>query len=52
VSIGRLEKLEFSFEDKECEKQKAQHTIGYMSIFYFRSDTGIWRKGNFPRCPI
>jgi len=26
LSIGCLEKLEFSFEDKERENQKAQHT--------------------------
>jgi len=47
---GCLGKLEFSFEDKERKNQKAQHTSGYMSIFYFRSDTVIWRKGIFSRC--
>jgi len=48
---GCLEKLEFSSEDKERENQEAQHTLGYMSIFYFRSYTVIWQKDDFSRCP-
>ena len=50
--LGHLEKLEFPSKDKERENQKVQHTLGYTSILYFRSDTVIWRKGNFSRYPL
>jgi len=44
---GRLEKLEYLVQNKECRKKKAQHIQSYVSIFQFGDNAVMSQKRQF-----